>query len=92
MSQTSFFHLEGGTPRLGEILARGGEIVWIDPRKTESARKGMHLAIRPGSDVFLLLALLGLLGEKARDDEHADGLAALVTLARRWTPERAAAA
>ena len=90
VSQTKLFHLEGGTPMLKKILARGGEIVWLDPRKTESARMGTHLPIRPGTDVFLLLALLGLLGEGAQDDERTDGLEALLAVARGWTPERAA--
>lgn len=41
------------------LRARGGRMVTIDPRRTETAKvSDEHLFIRPGGDVFLLLALV----------------------------------
>ena len=45
--------------RLKDIRARGGKVVLIDPRRNETAALvDQHLFIRPGTDAFLLLALL----------------------------------
>jgi anaerobic selenocysteine-containing dehydrogenase len=45
--------------RVESLQARGGRLVVVDPRRTETAMiADEHLAIRPGTDVFLLLALL----------------------------------
>ena len=45
--------------RVAALRARGGRFVVIDPRRTESAAiADEYLAVRPGTDVFLLLALL----------------------------------
>ncbi len=45
--------------RLREIRERGGRVVVVDPRRTETARLAdEHVFIRPGTDVFLLLGML----------------------------------
>jgi anaerobic selenocysteine-containing dehydrogenase len=72
--RTNFFLILGANPavsngslmtapdmsrRLQEIRQRGGKIILVDPRFTETARLAdRHLFIRPGTDVLLLLALL----------------------------------
>jgi len=68
VSQSSFIHLEGGSQAVfGDLIARGGDVVWVDPRRNESATKwGQHLAIRPGADAWLLLALLQLVDDRSR--------------------------
>jgi anaerobic selenocysteine-containing dehydrogenase len=44
---------------LREVRNRGGRIVVIDPRRTESARHAdLHLAVRPGADAFVLAHLV----------------------------------
>jgi anaerobic selenocysteine-containing dehydrogenase len=49
----------GFEKRIDALRARGGRFVVVDPRRTESAAiADEYLAIRPGADVFLLLALL----------------------------------
>lgn len=48
--------------RLKAIRARGGRIVLVDPRRSETARiVDQHLFIRPGTDVLFLLALLNVI-------------------------------
>ena len=38
------------------LRARGGKIVVVDPRRTETAKAAdQHVFIRPGADVFFLL-------------------------------------
>lgn len=93
VSQSSFVHLEGGALAFDRLVKRGGDVVWIDPRRTESARRwGRHMAIRPGTDVWLILALLGLFADRRRAaDPRVEGLDALLDVAERVSPERAAA-
>jgi formate dehydrogenase len=40
------------------IVERGGRVVVVDPRRTETARHFQHLAPRPGTDAWLLLGML----------------------------------
>lgn len=45
--------------RLKNIQKRGGKVIVIDPRKTETAKiADEHIFIKPGTDAFLLLALI----------------------------------
>jgi anaerobic selenocysteine-containing dehydrogenase len=62
--------------QLHAITARGGRVVAVDPRRTETARQFEHVAIRPDADAWLLLSLLHVV--------FADGLADRRFLAR-WT-------
>jgi anaerobic selenocysteine-containing dehydrogenase len=55
--------------RLRAVRERGGKIVVIDPRRTETAREAdEHVSIRPGGDAALLLALAQVLLEDGRID------------------------
>jgi anaerobic selenocysteine-containing dehydrogenase len=92
VSQSSFVHLPRGATVFDRIRSRGGDVVWIDPRRTESARRGgTHLAIRPGTDLWLLLALLGRLGPHApRERTNVEGFAELLALARTISIDEAA--
>ncbi len=48
--------------RLDAIRERGGDVVLIDPRRTETAKHASeHLFIRPGTDAFLLAAIVNTL-------------------------------
>ncbi len=61
-SNGSIMSTGGAAPRLKAIQERGGKIVVIDPRKTETAKKAdFNLHIRPGTDVFLLASMIYLL-------------------------------
>ena len=45
--------------RLDDVLARGGKIIAIDPRRTETAeRASEHHFLRPGTDALFLLAMV----------------------------------
>lgn len=78
------------------MQARGGKLVVIDPRRTETAELAdQHLFIRPGGDVFLLLGLVNVLFADRRVKlgrlaEHVDGVAALQAAVTEFTPERVA--
>jgi anaerobic selenocysteine-containing dehydrogenase len=52
--------------RLKNITKKGGKVIVIDPRRTETAEiSSTHHFIKPGSDVLLLLAMINtLLSEK----------------------------
>ena len=56
--------------QLRAITARGGRIVVVDPRRSETAREFEHLAVHPDSDAWLLLSLLEvILAEELEDRE-----------------------
>lgn len=80
IDHTDFMLILGGNPlasngsimtvpdvekRLKAIQARGGKLVVVDPRRSETAAiADQHLFVRPGSDAALLLALLNTLFEE----------------------------
>ena len=83
--------------RLRAIQARGGKVIVLDPRRTETAdRADQHLFIRPGTDAVLLLAMLHELfaANLARVMRPARvnlrGVPELRAACAAWTPERAA--
>ncbi|MEY2936592.1 MAG: hypothetical protein RL033_7341 [Pseudomonadota bacterium] len=96
ISQMSILEMPNPVGRLQEVVARGGRVLTIDPRRTETAhRVGEHWFIRPGTDVYLLLALLHVLLveqrlERREVERHAAGFDALLHAAQPWSPERAA--
>ncbi len=79
--------------RLKAIRDRGGKVIVLDPRRTETADKAdEHHFIRPGTDAVLLLAMAQVLfTEKlVRGRLAVSGLPELEAAAKAWTPERAA--
>jgi anaerobic selenocysteine-containing dehydrogenase len=78
--------------RMHDIVKRGGRVLVIDPRKTETAAQFEWLGIVPDGDAFLLLSLLHVMfGEnfvdRARLARQADGAVWLEQLARPFSPE-----
>lgn len=111
IDRTDFWLILGGNPivsngsissapnmrgRIKDILGRGGRVVVVDPRRTETAEvAGEHLAIRPGSDILLLLALLHTIFAEQNIYLHhladfTDGLEAIEQLVQPYPPERVA--
>jgi anaerobic selenocysteine-containing dehydrogenase len=84
--------------RLQAIRARGGRVVVVDPRRTETAAAAdEHLFIRPGSDALLLLSMLhvifdGHLERPGRVGAFVDGIEQLKAAASRFPPDATAAA
>ena len=83
-------------PHVQEAQRRGARLVVVDPRRTRVAeRADMHLAVRPGGDLPLALAMIRWLFENGRADEsflreHTTGWEELRRRAASWTFERAA--
>src|SRR5690606_33045796 len=82
--------------RLRAIQGRGGKLVVVDPRRTETAALAdAHLFVRPGTDALLLLALVHVILVEGRErpgrllgmSVHAERIRAAV---ERFSPERAA--
>ena len=84
--------------RLQGVRKRGGRLVLIDPRRTETAAwADEHHFLRPGGDAPFLLAMLCTLFAESLVDEKAvaatsRGLADLRALALQYPAERVAAA
>jgi anaerobic selenocysteine-containing dehydrogenase len=96
-SNGSMMTAPGMRDRLKALRGRGGRLVVVDPRRTETARVAdRHLFIEPGTDALFLLALLAVLfGEglarPGRLAAFTDGLATLREAAAEFPPERVAA-
>ncbi|WOB06393.1 molybdopterin oxidoreductase family protein [Piscinibacter gummiphilus] len=79
------------------LRERGGQIVVVDPRRTETAEiASRHLPIRPGGDTFLMLGMVHtLFAEKlvrlGRLAEHVAGVDALRDAIGPFTPEAVSA-
>jgi len=79
------------------MRARGGRIIVIDPRRSETAAAAdEHLPIKPGGDAFLLLGMLHTLFDEGLVElkqltAHVNGLDELRTAASAYAPERMAA-
>jgi anaerobic selenocysteine-containing dehydrogenase len=114
LDRTDFFLVLGANPlasngslmtapgverRLKALRARGGRLVVVDPRRTETAALAdQHLPIRPGTDALLLLALLQVLFDSSdlvrpgRLGAFTDGLDVVKDLVKPFPPEAVSAA
>jgi anaerobic selenocysteine-containing dehydrogenase len=78
------------------MRARGGKLVVIDPRRTETALVAdAHHFIHPGADVYLLAAMVQVLFDEklvrlGRLAEHVLGVEAVGQAVQAFTPERVA--
>jgi anaerobic selenocysteine-containing dehydrogenase len=96
-SNGSMMTAPGFERRLRDLRKRGGKVTLVDPRKTETARVAdEHHFITPGSDVFLLLAMLNVIFEKGLDnpgrlEKFTRNLSALKAAVQGVTPKMAAA-
>ncbi len=111
IDRTDYFLCLGANPRIsnGSMLtapnlrerfaglrARGGRMVVIDPRRTETAREAdEHISLLPGSDAALLLAMVQTLVadgvvDRTRLEQAASGWSEIVSRLPRFTPETVA--
>lgn len=107
LDRTSFLLVVGGNPmasngslmtapdfpqRMRDLRARGGRMVVLDPRRTETAAVAdEHHFVRPGTDAWVLLAMVRtVLAEGlATPAPYVDGVEALRPLVDAFTPELA---
>lgn len=107
LDRTSYFLVFGANPmasngslmtapdfpkRLRDLKARGGQVVVIDPRRTETAKVATaHHFVRPGTDAVVLLAMLHVLFAEGltTPPSYVDHVARVEQLVREFTPERA---
>ncbi|MDA8017799.1 MAG: molybdopterin oxidoreductase family protein [Thermoanaerobaculia bacterium] len=108
LDRTQFFLCLGGNPavsngslmtapdvkkRLGAIQERGGRVVVVDPRRTETANlAGGHVFIRPGTDAWFLFSLLHVIFQEGLDQPgrlaaFTDGIGVMRELATEFDPE-----
>jgi anaerobic selenocysteine-containing dehydrogenase len=109
IDRTSWFLVVGGNPmasngslmtvpdfpqRVRDLKARGGRMVVLDPRRTETAKVAdEHHFVRPGTDAWVLLAMLHVLTTEQTPAvaSYVDGVDTVVGLVAEFTPERAEA-
>jgi len=110
IDRTDFMLILGGNPmasngsmmtvpnvqkRFKALQQRGGRLVVIDPRKTETANAAdEHHFIRPGKDAYLLMAIIHTLftdelTNTCHLDSHLDGVEDVKSAIMPFTPEMA---
>lgn len=107
IDRTSYFLVFGANPmasngslmtvpdfpnRVRELRRRGGKMVVLDPRRTETAKVAdEHLFVRPGTDAVVLLAMLHVLFADGlvRPAPYVDGVERVRDLVADFTPEYA---
>ncbi len=108
IDRTSYFLVMGGNPmasngslmtvpdfpgRLRALRKRGGRMVVLDPRRTETAKAAdEHHFVRPGTDAAVLLAMLHVLFEEGLTDPppYVRGTESVRLAVADFTPEVAA--
>src|SRR3954469_9820814 len=85
LQRTSFLLMLGANPmvshgsvltaprirdQLRAITARGGRVLVVDPRRTETARQFEHVPITPDTDAWMLLSLLQVIFEEGLADRR----------------------
>lgn len=77
------------------VIERGGRVVVVDPRRTETARHFEHVAIRPGTDAWLLAGIASVivaegLVDRGFLDANVGGYDRFEQMARRFDVEACA--
>lgn len=96
VSHGSFLTAPRIKDRMSDIVRRGGRVLVVDPRRTETAAAFEWQPIAPDGDAYLLLSLLQVLFDEHLVDEaavasRADGLDWLRAQCAGFTPEATAA-
>lgn len=107
LARTKFLFMVGANPlvshgsvltaprvrdQLNEVVKRGGRVVVVDPRRTETARQFEHVPVTPDTDAWLLLAMIHTVFADDLADarflaEHARGADLLGSLVLAHSPE-----
>ncbi len=84
----------GPVEKIRAIQQRGGKVILIDPRATETSRLvDEHYFIKPGTDVYFLLGMLHLIQKNdwiqlGHLENHLSGYEQLKDIAKEFTPEK----
>ncbi|OHT98850.1 MULTISPECIES: molybdopterin-containing oxidoreductase family protein [Mycobacterium] len=91
VSHGSFLTAPRIKDRMHDIVKRGGRVVVVDPRRSETAAQFEWLGITPDADAYLLLSILQVLFAEglvsARAEVQADGLGWLRAQSASFSPE-----
>ena len=98
VSQSSFVNAPRFVERLRAIEGRGGRVLVVDPRRTETARSvGRYIPITPDTDAAFLLALVHVILAEGRESSgllqrYSHGLGDLRRAVERFSPDAVAPA
>jgi formate dehydrogenase len=93
ISHGSMWGVDRIRDELSAVVSRGGRIVVVDPRRTETARLFEYVPIRADTDAWLLLGMLHVIFKESLADEafiaaHTAGADELRTLVSEFSPDR----
>ena len=109
IDRTDFMLIMGGNPavsngsimtspdfsnRLKAIKKRGGQVIVIDPRFTETSKiANKHIHIKPGTDAYLLLAIIHVIFDEnltkvGHLKEHIKSWETIKEIAKQYPPEK----
>lgn len=94
-SNGSIMTMPNAPKRFKDLKARGGKLVVIDPRRTETAEiADQHIFVKPGADAYVLMAIIHtLFNEELNNlghlEEHLNELEVVKESAAAFTPELA---
>ena len=95
-SNGSLLTAPGFSKKIKNIQKRGGEVINIDPRYTETSKiSSNHFFINPGKDALLLLSLLHVIFEQGIDEKthlsnHLKGLNEIKEIVKKYPPQKTA--
>lgn len=93
VSNGSLFTAPDMRGRIRGLMARGGKVVVVDPRRSRTAEEAsQHIFLRPGTDAYLLFAVVHTLFAEGlvrmgRLAEYTTGIEALRAAAEAFPPE-----
>jgi len=94
ISQFSFLQAPDPIKQIKDIKEKGGRVVVIDPRRTETAKVAQeHIFIKPGTDIYFYLSFLNEVkvqnGIKVeRVQEYMTGLDEVIDLVGQWPADK----
>ncbi len=92
-SNGSMMTVPNVSEHLDNIKKRGGKVVVIDPRKTETAeRASEHIFVKPGTDIFFLLGIVHTLFAEnlvklGKLEAFTEGVNTLESVVKTYTPD-----
>ena len=95
-SNGSLLTAPGFSQKIKNIQKRGGKVINIDPRYTETSKiSSEHFFINPGKDALLLLSLLHVIFEQGIDEKthlsnHLKGLNEIKEIVKKYPPQKTA--